>query len=29
MSDPQAVRSTRYSLQIRILGAVFVLVLMM
>jgi len=29
MSDPQAVRSTRYSLQVRILGAVFVLVLMM
>ena len=29
MSDPQAVRSTRYSLQVRILGAVFVLMLMM
>ncbi|HWR77365.1 MAG TPA: EAL domain-containing protein [Thiobacillus sp.] len=29
MSDPQAVRSTRYSLQARILGAVFVLVLVM
>ena len=29
MSDPQAIRSTRYSLQVRILGAVFVMVLMM
>lgn len=29
MSDPEAARSTRYSLQARILGAVFVLVLVM
>lgn len=29
MSDPQAVRSTRFSLQVRILGTVFMLVLVM